>query len=127
MPRASPSCVRLQTPVTLRHLLTHTSGFCYDTWDGELFRYSTAMAGQTAANIGPLGFEPGSRWQYGQGVDWAGRLVEKLSGMNLEEYFQAKILRPLGMPDTQLHPARRKIRAPGHRLRAPAGWVAETG
>src|SRR6185295_7517323 len=42
----------------------------------------------------------GSRWQYGMGVDWAGRLVETLSGINLEDYFQAKILRPLEMQDT---------------------------
>jgi CubicO group peptidase (beta-lactamase class C family) len=45
-------------------------------------------------------FEPGTRWQYGPGVDWAGRLVEKISGMSLEDYFQAKIFRPLEMPDT---------------------------
>jgi CubicO group peptidase (beta-lactamase class C family) len=45
-------------------------------------------------------FEPGTRWQYGMGVDWAGRLVEAVSGMNLEEYFQANILGPLEMRDT---------------------------
>jgi CubicO group peptidase (beta-lactamase class C family) len=45
-------------------------------------------------------FEPGTRWQYGQGCDWAGRLVETISGITLEDYFQAKILRPLGMEDT---------------------------
>lgn len=45
-------------------------------------------------------FEPGKRWQYGQGLDWAGRLVESVSGMTLEEYFQKKIFQPLGMVDT---------------------------
>jgi CubicO group peptidase (beta-lactamase class C family) len=45
-------------------------------------------------------FEPGTRWQYGQGVDWAGRLVEAISGATLEDYFQNRILRPLGMNDT---------------------------
>ena len=45
-------------------------------------------------------FEPGTRWQYGQGVDWAGRLVETLSGATLEDYFQQQIFRPLGMTDT---------------------------
>ena len=45
-------------------------------------------------------FEPGALWQYGQGVDWAGRLVEAISGATLEDYFQEKILRPLAMNDT---------------------------
>jgi CubicO group peptidase (beta-lactamase class C family) len=45
-------------------------------------------------------FEPGTRWQYGTGVDWAGRLVEAVGGKNLEEYFQANILGPLEMRDT---------------------------
>ena len=86
-----------KTPITLKHLLTHTSGLCYDTWDGNMFRYAQ-KAGQ--GTVGPLMFEPGARWQYGQGCDWAGRLVETLSGMSLEDYFQARILRPLEMDDT---------------------------
>jgi methyl acetate hydrolase len=86
-----------KTPVTLKHLLTHTSGLCYDTWDGNMFRYAQ-QAG--LGTVGPLMFEPGARWQYGQGCDWAGRLVEAISGSSLEEYFQAKILGPLEMHDT---------------------------
>ena len=46
---------------------------------------------------GPLMFEPGKRRQYGRGQDWAGRLVETVSGLTLEEYFQQKIFRPLLM------------------------------
>jgi CubicO group peptidase (beta-lactamase class C family) len=86
-----------RAPVTLKHLLTHTSGLCYDTWDEKMFRYAAKASPGTA---GPLMFEPGSRWQYGQGCDWAGRLVEAISGMTLEDYFQAKIFHPLGMDDT---------------------------
>ena len=90
-----------KTGITLKHLLTHTSGLCYDLWHGEMFRYSSATGGPAAAGTaGPLMFEPGTRWQYGQGIDWAGRLVETLSGLSLEEYFQAKILGPLEMRDT---------------------------
>lgn len=86
-----------KTQVTLKHLLTHTSGYCYDNWDGEMFRYTS---GQPTSEVPPLMFEAGTRWQYGQGIDWAGRLVETLSGMSLEDYFQARILKPLGMIDT---------------------------
>jgi len=89
-----------RTPVTLKHLLTHTSGFCYDTWDGNMFRYSSQADKGASGTVGPLMFEPGARWQYGQGVDWAGRLVEAVSGMSLEDYFQARILGPLEMRDT---------------------------
>jgi len=89
-----------KTPITLKHLLTHTSGLCYDTWDERMFRFASQSAGSPANAVGPLMFEPGERWQYGQGVDWAGRLVETISGMSLEEYFQTKILGPLDMRDT---------------------------
>jgi CubicO group peptidase (beta-lactamase class C family) len=88
-----------RTPVTLKHLLTHTSGICYDIWDADMFRYTSQTKG-VVPSIPPLMFEPGTRWQYGMGVDWAGRLVEAVSGMNLEEYFQARILGPLEMRDT---------------------------
>jgi CubicO group peptidase (beta-lactamase class C family) len=50
--------------------------------------------------VGPLLFEPGTQWIYGPGVDWIGRLVEKLSGKNLEEYFRDQIFTPLKMSDT---------------------------
>ena len=94
-PRFRPA----RTQITLKHLLTHTSGICYDTWDSDMFQYASRMNGSIPA-VPPLMFEPGTRWQYGMGVDWAGRLVEKLSGMNLEEYFQTRILGPLEMHDT---------------------------
>lgn len=88
-----------KTTVTLKHLLTHTSGICYDIWDPDMFRYTSLSNGVVPA-VPPLMFEPGTRWQYGMGIDWTGRLVEKLSGMTLEDYFQAKLFRPLGMQDT---------------------------
>jgi CubicO group peptidase (beta-lactamase class C family) len=86
------------TPITLRHLLTQTSGLCYSIWDERMFRYSSAKLEN--ARPGPLMFEPGTRWQYGQGTAWAARLVEVITGATLEQYFQEKILGPLGMQDT---------------------------
>jgi CubicO group peptidase (beta-lactamase class C family) len=95
-----PSLRPAKNQITLRHLLTHTAGFCYGIWDEKMFRYTSAKVAGAAAKPGPLMFEPGMRWQYGQGVDWAGRLVEAVSGATLEDYFQQQILRPLAMNDT---------------------------
>jgi methyl acetate hydrolase len=94
-----PSLRPPTTSPTLRHLLTHTSGLCYDIWDEDMFRY-TSKNPESQTLPGPLMFEPGKRWQYGRGLDWAGRLVEAVSEVTLEEYFQQKIFRPLGMEDT---------------------------
>jgi methyl acetate hydrolase len=85
------------TPLTLRHLLTHTSGICYNIWDADMFKYQSK---KKVGPVPPLMFEPGTRWQYGMGIDWAGKMVEAISGMNLEDYFQMRILKPLEMNDT---------------------------
>jgi len=91
-------------PVTLRTLLTHTSGFAYDTWFADMLRWEKESGSSiplgTVAPLTPLMFEPGTRWQYGTSADWSGRLVETVSGLTLEQYFQKNILGPLGMQDT---------------------------
>ena len=112
--------------VTLRHLVTHTSGFCYDTWDPEMWRYANAK-GIPEGTPQPLMFEPGTRWQYGQGVDWTGRLVEAISGLTLEDYFQKNILMPLGMRDTSyiLEPGKFDRLVSNYRRNADGGLVQD--
>jgi CubicO group peptidase (beta-lactamase class C family) len=89
-----------RTPITLHHLLTQTSGLCYSIWDERMFRYTSAKREDAPVKPGPLMFEPGTRWQYGQGTAWAARLVEAMTGATLEDYFQEKVLRLLAMHDT---------------------------
>lgn len=98
---------RLATkPITLRHLMTHTSGFAYTMWSEKLLRYqqATALPGitscQNAALNLPLLFEPGERWEYGIGIDWVGRIIETVTGRRLGAYLREHVLAPLGMHDT---------------------------
>jgi CubicO group peptidase (beta-lactamase class C family) len=93
-----------RTVITLRHLLTHTSGISYPTWHEAMSKYSQKTGGiapTAVAPFVPLMFEPGTSWQYGYSADWTGRLVEAISGQTLQQYFRVNILDPLGMKDTQ--------------------------
>ena len=93
-------------PITLRHLLTHTAGFAYDLWSEELVRYQKLKdipgigSCKNIALTTPLLFDPGERWEYGIGIDWAGKMVEAVSGKKLGQYMQENILDPLGMSNT---------------------------
>jgi methyl acetate hydrolase len=98
---------RLATkPITIRQLLTHTSGFGYTMWSEDLLRYKEAagLPGvttcQNAALNLPLLFEPGERWEYGIGMDWIGKIIEVISGQKLGSYLHDHVLAPLGMGDT---------------------------
>jgi CubicO group peptidase (beta-lactamase class C family) len=93
-------------PVTLRHLLTHTAGFTYEIWNPDILSYQEVrglpevMTCENAALLTPLCFDPGDRWDYGINIDWAGKMVEEVSGRRLGEYTAANICEPLGMDST---------------------------
>jgi methyl acetate hydrolase len=106
---ASTGKAKLRSPnvlPTVRQLLSHTSGFAYDFFDPELHGYvatgavPSARQGDDGFLKAPLLFDPGSRWEYGISTDWLGKLVEKVSGQTLEDYFRQHIFQPLGMTDT---------------------------
>ncbi len=92
--------------LTIRHLLTHTSGLGYGFTDPTT-RDFKPRAGETYP-MGPLVFEPGERWLYSTSTDWVGKLVEKVSGLSLEDYFRRNIFAPLGMSDTSYWVAKEK-------------------
>jgi len=121
-PAGKPRLRAPKRPITLRHLLTHTAGFGYEIWNQGIIQYQTATGtpGVTtctnAALTTPLMFDPGDRWEYGISIDWAGKMVEAVSGQRLDRYFQENIFGPLGMKDTsfKISPSQRARLASVH-------------
>jgi CubicO group peptidase (beta-lactamase class C family) len=116
--RTSPpgKLVDAARPVTIRHLLTHTAGLTYPgnarlsrayreaeiptgllQYDGTIGEAVKKLAAQ------PLLFQPGDQWQYGLSDDVLGYLVEVVSGMPLDRFFEERIFKPLGMKDTHFY------------------------
>ncbi len=124
---------RLRAPkrgITLRHLLTHTAGYAYNMWNGDVARYMELTATpsiltcQNAALALPLIADPGEKWEYGISIDWAGKAVEAVSGQTLDKYMRENLLQPLGMNDTtfKIGDAQRRRLATIY-SRTPAGLV----
>lgn len=94
--------------ITLRHVLSHSSGFGYDTWNPEIRDFLKlrgmprlpANAAELAAT--PLLFDPGTGWNYGISTDVAGLAVEAASGKRLDIALADGLLGTLGMADTSV-------------------------
>jgi methyl acetate hydrolase len=119
-------------PITLRHLLTHTSGMGYDTWNADIFRYAQAKGPLEPNSMEmlstPLLAEPGERWEYSISIDWAGLMVEAVSGIKLDRYMKDNLFDPLQMPDTsfRIGPAMRPRKAAVHVRSAEGGGFTAT-
>src|SRR5580704_15530154 len=84
--------------MTIRHLLTHTSGIAYAFSNPIVYRLSEATKKEEWEL--PLVNDPGDKWNYGPSTLLLGKIVEKITAEPLEEYFQQRIFVPLGMVDT---------------------------
>ena len=92
------SLVPAKKPITLRQLLTHTAGFAYNFDSYKLYHFKKP-ADWKYKDL-PRIFEAGDAWFYGTSMDWAGAVVEKVSGEDLEHYLKAHVTGPLGMTRT---------------------------
>ncbi|MDR0792498.1 MAG: beta-lactamase family protein [Chitinophagaceae bacterium] len=129
--------------ITIRHLLTHTSGVGYGAIDNEKFRKIYAKAGITDAfttepvNIAdnikklaklPLHQEPGERWVYSEGLDVLGYLIEIISGMPFDKFLRTRLFEPLGMNDTYFYiPDNKKNRLVSVQQKTDGEWKKYPG
>jgi methyl acetate hydrolase len=129
--KGEPKLRPAKTAITLRHLMTHTAGFCYDMWNGDMVKYlaKTGLPGiitcKNDALKTPLMTEPGTRWEYGINIDFVGKAIEAVSGKRLDAYLRDQLFAPLGMSDTgfKLGDSQRK-RLVGMHARGPDGSLA---
>ncbi len=103
-------------PITIRHLLTHTSGIGYGVIDGDtrikkiyadagitdLFTTENITIGESVRKLAklPLHHNPGERFTYSEGLDVLAYFIEIMSGIPVDEFFKTRIFDPLGMEDT---------------------------
>jgi CubicO group peptidase (beta-lactamase class C family) len=116
-PSPDADVVPAERQVTIRHLLTHTSGLTYH-WDKVLGpRYKEAgithgllqdddLLAEDMPKLAqvPLLHQPGEKWTYSLSTDVLGRVVEVVSGMSLADFFRERIFEPLRMEDTAFYP-----------------------
>jgi methyl acetate hydrolase len=129
--KGQPKLRPAKNAITLRQLMTHTAGFCYELWNGDKATYleKTGLPGITTCKNDalktPIASDPGTRWEYGTNIDFVGKAVEAVSGKRLDAYLRDNLLTPLGMNDTgfKITDAMRK-RLVGMHARNPDGSLA---
>ena len=100
---------RSPRPITVRDLLTHTSGMAGVPPEGMkelLFKLDRSLADAVLVySQQPLEFDPGKKWSYSNtGIATLGRIIEVISGMPYEKFLESRIFQPLGMKDTFIFP-----------------------
>jgi len=103
-------------PITLEMLLTHSSGISYYFCNPHVAQWREKFVppqGDKRLLVEelfgyPLGFQPSTSWMYGPGLDWAGRVVERVTSRTLGERMQQRIFDPLGIADAQFYPVTRE-------------------
>jgi methyl acetate hydrolase len=129
--KGEPKLRAAKKPITLRHLMTHTAGFCYHLWNGDMASYlektgtPEITSCKNAALKTPIMSDPGTRWEYGTNIDFVGKAIEAVSGKRLDAYLRDHMFTPLGMSDTsfKLSDAQRK-RLVGMHARGEDGTLA---
>ena len=92
--------------ITLRQLLTHSAGFSYDIWNTDMQKVQAALGIPSVTECKnkaltlPLLFDPGEAWEYGINIDWAGKMIEAVSGKKLGQYLKENVFDPLKMTST---------------------------
>jgi CubicO group peptidase (beta-lactamase class C family) len=96
-----------KSPITLRMLLNHTAGLGYTFFNELLWQFIDRNLNKTegieiwnTVSRSPLVHEPGTKFEYGAGFDWAAVLLERITGQTLYEYLNTEIFTPLGMENT---------------------------
>lgn len=113
--------VDLKQPITIHHLLTHTSGLVYDFSEEysvcDMYRENRLFANAHNTSLEnlvdnlckfPLAFQPGTQWYYSVSIDVIGRLIEIISGKTLSDFLRETIFEPLGMTDTGFYVPKEK-------------------
>jgi len=105
-------------PISMQQLLTHTAGFSYGFSNSKVDQEYNKAELWTSKDSDdfikrvaalPLHYKPGERWHYSIAVDLTGVIVERLSGVGLDEYLQTHIFEPLGMVDTFFEVPKKKM------------------